>query len=397
MENLQASIALLCCKEYREDKVVRAFCRIYGEDCGRALRGYALVCEALWTSGKTLGDYLFTLAVSAENPLLRRDMSDCSSALKKVIEGDLAVLSSLASLDSENVIAFLRERFSLGIGLRFPVYEKGNAEITVESVLAYVQRFGNPTFENHRAFYFENGALLPARNFDPIRLSDLKNYSAQRRRILDNTLCFLNEKKSQNVLLYGDRGTGKSSTVKALVNEYPALRIVQIPKKEIPGIYRAYELLERLPLKFILFLDDLTFGEGDEGYSFLKQVLEGSVIPMPKNCLIYATTNRRHILKETNSERSGDELHAADARDENISLADRFGLYITFSLPAKDEYLDIVRQIAADRGLMIESDRLERIAERFALKKCGRSPRTARQFVDFLEARMELKLDYDEI
>lgn len=397
MENLSASIALLCCEKYREDRIVRAFCEICGDDCGRALRGYASICEALLSNGETLDDYLFLLAVSAENPLLRLGASDRSSALKKAVENDLSVLSSLASLTAERVMAYLRERFSLSEELRFPAYENGKTKITPESVWAYVDRFGSPIFKKHRAFFFEHGELKPAMKFDPIRLSALKNYRLQRRRIIDNTLCFLNGKKAQNVLLYGDRGTGKSSTVKALVNEYPELRIVQIPKGEILGLYRVYELLKELPLKFILFLDDITFSDGDEGYSFLKQVLEGSVIPMPENCLIYATTNRRHILKETNSERSGDELHAADARDENMSLADRFGLYITFSSPNKDEYLDIVRQIAEDRGLTIEIDELERFAERFALKKCGRSPRTARQFIDFLEARMELKLDYDEI
>lgn len=397
MENLSASIALLCCKEYREDKVVHAFCEVYGVDCGRALRGYASICEALLSNGETLDDYLFLLAVSAGNPLLRQGSPDRSPALKKAVENDLSVLSSLASLTAERVTAYLRERFSLPEELRFPVYEIGNTKITPESVRAYVDRFGSPIFEKHRAFFFERGELKPAARFDPIRLSDLKNYRLQRHRIVDNTLCFLNGKKAQNVLLYGDRGTGKSSTVKALVNEYPELRIVQIPKGEILGLYRVYAILKELPLKFILFLDDITFCDGDEGYSFLKQVLEGSVIPMPENCLIYATTNRRHILKETHSERSGDELHAADARDENMSLADRFGLYVTFSSPNKDEYLDIVRQIAEDRGLTVEIDELERFAERFALKKCGRSPRTARQFIDFLEARMELKLDYDEI
>lgn len=397
MENLLTSISLLCCEKYRENRVIRAFSDVYGEDCGRALRAYALICETLLSNGETLSGYLFVLAVSAENPLLRRGASDRSPLLKNAVENDLSVLSLIASLTAERVTADLRERFSLAEELRFPAYENGNTVITPESVFSYIDRFGSPTFEKHRAFLFENGELKPAEEFDPIRLSDLKNYAHQRRRIIDNTLCFLNGKRAQNVLLYGDRGTGKSSTVKALANEYPELRIVQIPKGEIAGLTRVYALLKELPLRFILFLDDLTFHDGDEGYSFLKQVLEGSVIPMPENCLIYATTNRRHILKETSSERSGDELHAADARDENMSLADRFGLYVTFSSPGKEEYLDIVRQIASDRGLTVEDGELERFAERFALKKCGRSPRTARQFVDFLEARMELKLDYDEI
>lgn len=397
MEDLAAAVALLCCKEYREDKVVRAFCDIYGDNCERALRGYASVCEALMTSGETLGEYFFSLAVDANYSLMKRALSSPGSLLRGAFENDLFVLSELSALSAESVTAYLRKRFSLSDRIRFPVYEIGNTAITPESVFAYTERFGSTVFEKYKAFCFEGGKLNPVDDFDPIRLSDLKNYRTQRNKIIDNTMCFLNSKKAQNVLLYGDRGTGKSSTVKALVNEYPALRIVQIPKSELFGIGRAYAVLKELPLRFILFLDDYTFSDGDESYAFLKQVLEGSVIPMPPNCLIYATTNRRHLLKETLSERSGDDLHAADARDENMSLADRFGLYITFASPAKDEYLDIVRQIAEDRRLTVAKEELERLAERFALKKCGRSPRTAKQFVDILEARMDLKLNYDEI
>lgn len=397
MEDLAAAVALLCCKGYREDRVVRAFCDIYGDDCERALHGYASVCEALMTGGETLSGYFFSLAVDADHSLMKRALLSSASSLRGAVETDLSVLSELSALSAETVTAYLRKRFSLSERIRFPSYEVGTTAITPESVFAYTERFGSTVFEKHKAFCFKGGVLAPVNGFDPIRLSDLKNYHIQRNKMIDNTLCFLNGKKAQNALLYGDRGTGKSSTVKALVNEYPALRIVEIPKKELLGIGRVYELLKELPLKFILFLDDLTFSDGDEGYGFLKQVLEGSVIPMPPNCLIYATTNRRHILKETMSERSGDELHAADARDENMSLADRFGLYITFTSPAKDEYLDIVRQIAEDRKLTVSKEELERLAERFALKKCGRSPRTAKQFVDILEARMDLKLNYDEI
>ncbi|MCM1334799.1 MAG: ATP-binding protein [Bacteroides sp.] len=397
MEDLTAAVALLCCKKYREDGVVRAFCDIYGDDRERALRGYASVCEALMTGGETLSGYFFRLAVDADRSLLKRAMNAPASALRSAVENDLSVLSELSRLSSEEVIAYLRKRFALSDQVRFPVYAVGETPLTPENVFAYTERFGNTVFEKYKAFCLTGGELEPVEGFDPIRLYDLKNYNTQRGKVIDNTLCFLNGKKAQNVLLYGDRGTGKSSTVKALVNEYPTLRIVQIPKKELLGIERLYAILKELPLRFILFLDDLTFSDGDESYGFLKQVLEGSVIPMPPNCLIYATTNRRHILKETVSERNGDELHAADARDENMSLADRFGLYITFVSPAKGEYLDIVRQIAEDRGIIVPREELERLAERFALKKCGRSPRTAKQFVDILEARMDLKLNYDEI
>ena len=264
-------------------------------------------------------------------------------------------------------------------------------------MLAYAERYGSSVYAEHKAFMFENGKLIPSASFDSIRLSDLKNYNFQLGRLIDNTVCFLNGSKAQNALLYGDRGTGKSSTIKAVANEYDELRIIQIAKASITQIYSLYDIIRSNPLKFILFIDDITFSENDEGYSFLKQVLEGSVVAVPENCIIYATTNRRHIIKETASERSGDELHAADARDENMSLADRFGLYITFISPNKNEYLDIVQQLAADRKINISEEKLCMLAERFALKKGGRSPRAAKQFVDILQSRTELKMELENL
>lgn len=397
MEDINIALSLICCGAYKQDRIVRDFSAIYGSDCEGALCGYSDICETLFSRDISLSDYLFELAVDAGSPMMKRYLLNRSEVLFKAIECDLSVLSHLASIGAEAAAAYLRKKFSIPESVCFPPYERGSTVITVEKVLDYAKRFGSSVFERNKAFRFEAGKLIPAENFDPIRLSELKNYHIQRKRIVDNTLCLLAGKKAQNALLYGDRGTGKSSTVKALVNEFSELRIVQIAKTEISRIYRVYELVKDNPLKFILFIDDITFGEGDGDCSCLKQILEGGVVPVPDNCVIYATTNRRHIVKETHSERSGDELHAADARDENMSLADRFGLYLTFSSPGKDEYLDIVRQIADDRGIKADNAELERLAERYALKKCGRSPRTARQFVDILEAKTELKLDYDEI
>ncbi len=391
------SLQLLCCDEYKNDFLVKSFSDIFSEECETALASYASVCNILFSSNKSLSDYIFFMIVDSNNAIMKNYMSEHSVTLFNAVSNDISILSAVAATEADEVIAYLRSKFSLDANLSFPMYTRGNTVISAEAVISFSERFGSAVFAYNKAFSFESGALVPVADYDDIRLNDLKNYSFQRRRIIDNTLCFINGKKSQNVLLYGDRGTGKSSTVKAVVNEYPELRIIQISKGSICDIYKIYDIVRGNPLKFILFIDDITFNDGEREYGFLKQVLEGSVKPVPKNCIIYATTNRRHIIKETESERSGDELHAADARDENMSLADRFGIYITFMSPDKNEYLDIVKQIAADRKLNIKEEQLFMLAERFALKKCGRSPRTAKQFVDMIEARAELGLELNNV
>lgn len=397
MKFSRQTISLICCRSYKTDPVICAFKNIFSEDFDTALEAYSSVCEALFSENKTLSDYIFFLSVNGENPIMRNYIKYHTNELFKALSADISVLSAIAQTDFSEITDYIKNKFNIDNNAAFPEYSKGDTVISADAVISFCERFGNSYFAYNKAFIFENKALTASPRFDDIRLSDLKKYELQRKKLVDNTICFINGTKAQNALLYGDRGTGKSSTVKAVVNEYSELRIIQITKSSICDIYKIYDIIKDNPLKFILFLDDITFSEIDAGYSFLKQVLEGSVMPIPKNCLIYATTNRRHIIKETESERTGDEMHAADARDENMSLADRFGLYITFSSPNKSEYLDIVEQLADDREIDIPKERLFMLAERFALKKCGRSPRTARQFIDTLKAYSELGMETDTL
>lgn len=167
---------------------------------------------------------------------------------------------------------------------------------------------------------------------------------------------------------------------------------MEIPKQHLLCLDRVVEQIADLPMKFILFIDDLSFNEDDKSFGILKAMLEGSVFKRPDNIAIYATTNRRHIIKETFTAREGDEVHRADTIDEALSLSDRFGLCVTFTVPTKDKYLDIVRLLAEDRALPVDTDELLKGAERFALSKGGRSPRLARQFVDNIESRLALNL-----
>ena len=259
-----------------------------------------------------------------------------------------------------------------------------------EALAAYHRLNGCGLFAGHPAFLWRQGCLTVVEHLDPIRLRDLKDYEAQRRTAIDNTLAFLDGYEANNMLLYGDRGTGKSSTVKALLNEYAdrGLRMVEMPKEALGQLPELTGQLSHVPMKFIVFIDDLSFSGNDDHFAALKAALEGGLAARPANVLIYATSNRRHLLRETFSDRQGDEIHHADTVQEAVSLSDRFGISLTFLLPDKQHFLQIVEQIARDRGLQVERQTLLDAAERWALDRGGRSPRYARQFIADAEARL---------
>ena len=260
----------------------------------------------------------------------------------------------------------------------------------IDALREYHRRNGCGCFTGHRAFLWRDGAMLPVEHPDPIRLSNLKGYEYQRRIAVDNTRAFLDGFEANNMLLYGDRGTGKSSTVKALLNEYAGegLRMIEMPKEYLRQLPDLTGHLSTVPMKFIVFIDDLSFSDDDDSFAALKAVLEGGLASRPANVVIYATSNRRHLLKETFSSRAGDEVHHADTVQEAVSLSDRFGISLTFLMPDKQRFLDIVEQIAADRGLKVERQALLDAAERWALERGARSPRYARQFIADAQARL---------
>ena len=317
-----------------------------------------------------------------------------SDALISAFEHDAAMLGRLAALTPSILKADMAARFpdATDFCSALPDFEAGEWRHEPDEFGAFAAKNGFGRFASHRAFVFDaQRGLRPVSRHDPVRLSDLKGYALQRDRVVDNTRCFLEGKPANNVLLYGDRGTGKSSTVKALLNEFgnEGLRMVQIGKESLSELGALIEQIGDVPLKFILFIDDLTFNQDDDSFGALKAVLEGSLVSRPSNMLIYATTNLRHLIKETFSSREGDEVHRADAIDETLSLSDRFGLFITFTMPNKDVFLDIVCALADDRGLVVDAAALRAGAERFALAKAGRTPRLAKQYIDYVAPRIE--------
>ena len=233
-------------------------------------------------------------------------------------------------------------------------------------------------------FVVKDSVVVPVKYPDEIKLSQLIGYTKQRQLIIDNTLALINGKPASNVLLTGDAGTGKSSSVKAIANEYRdrGLRIIEVRKDQLRDIPLLIDNLSKNPLKFILFIDDLSFATDDDSFGALKAILEGSVSARADNIVIYATSNRRHLVKEKFSDRNGDDVHRNDTVQELVSLSERFGLKIAFSKPNKAEYLEIVHGLAEQYRLDMTQEELDMEAERFAVGRSGRSARAAKQFID---------------
>jgi predicted AAA+ superfamily ATPase len=248
--------------------------------------------------------------------------------------------------------------------------------------------------------------LCPVQNPDPVRIGDLCGYEEQRSTVIANTLRFLEGKQANNLLLYGDRGTGKSATVKAVCNEYAdrSLKLIEINKQDLTQLRAIMDMLAERAPGFVLFIDDLSFETADDSFRGLKALLEGGVETRPKNVVIYATSNRRHLVKERTADRpttaeaaeaiSTGDVRAFDAMQEQFSLADRFGLTVVFTAPAQEEYLCIAEHIAERRGIFsttvnaasatAERERFRNNALRWERWFNGRSPRTAVQYVDWV-------------
>lgn len=285
-------------------------------------------------------------------------------------------------------------RDSFGMDSHFPEWksEKLDFKYLYREQLQSVSREGYGIFARHRAFSMtKEGLLSPIVHPDPLLLSGLYGYEKEREKIIKNTEALLNGLPANNILLYGDAGTGKSSTVKAVANEYfeKGLRLIQIEKSLLHTIPSLLDDLAENPLKFILFIDDLSFVSNDKDFTALKTVLEGSIAARSDNVVVYATSNRRHLVNETFGSRQGDEVHLNDTLEEVSSLSARFGIVITFGKPDRDLYVTLVVQLAEHYGLSLSKNELIRGAEAYAIRSGGRSPRVARQYVEYKLAMRE--------
>jgi predicted AAA+ superfamily ATPase len=230
---------------------------------------------------------------------------------------------------------------------------------------------------------------------DPVRLSDLVGYEYEREPVVQNAERFAAGLPANNALLYGERGTGKSSTVKALLNEFGdrGLRLIEVPKEHLEDFHELLAPLRDRRERFILYVDDLSFEEQETHYKALKAILEGGIEARPDNVILYATSNRRHLVRERFADRQAmvsddDDVHGMDSLEEKLSLSDRFGIHVTFGTPNQERYLEIVESLAARRGIALANGELRSRALSWAQRQNGRSGRTARQFIDALAGEL---------
>ncbi len=269
-----------------------------------------------------------------------------------------------------------------------------NAQTVFDIITDHYRKYGVGMLGLNRAFRIrgsgEDLEFCPINNADTVRLCDLVGYEQQKKELADNTRAFAEGKSANNVLLYGDSGTGKSSSVKAVLNEFydEGLRMIEIYKYQFRELSTVISKIKNRNYRFIIYIDDLSFEEHEVEYKFLKAVIEGGVETRPENILIYATSNRRHLIKETWNDRNdmeyNGEIHRSDTMEEKLSLSSRFGVTINFSTPDRQGYHDIVRALAKKEGIEIDDEKLCYLANRWEIRHGGVSGRTARQFIDYL-------------
>lgn len=370
----------------KDDPIVNA---ILEKDNATLLRGIVRFAETEGVTEDSLREYIATLLANDENVL-----SMLARGQKRI--GD--DLCRLAMLDIETVFTRL---FDTKIKYKpsgnstgyYVGYTESIRKITssntpnelLENLLSHYSSLGNGLLSKYIAFRYD-GELKGIENSDKADFDDIVGMEHQKKVLTDNTKAYLEGKFANNVLLFGDRGTGKSTSVKALLNMFAkdGLRVIELPKSAITKIPDLTKQLEDSPHKYILFLDDLTFERHDTEYRALKIAMEGQLQANAGNVLVYATSNRRHLIRETWADRDGGEVHVNDNKQEMLSLAERFGISLFFPAPDSKQYIEIVRVLLERNGIEM-TEEIKKEAVRWEMNYGGKSGRCAKQFVaDFL-------------
>lgn len=398
---LKYYIESICIYDFEEDDVFSALYDLLCDEDEDTVALQSYFFKELAKSSESLKEHISKLILTNDNIFTKAACADkageLSLAVMNAVKSDLAKLEEIASINAQDIANGVDDDDVKEILLTLPGWEVGKAveplkdhwDKQIDELVNYHKTYGYGMYAKNIAFTWRDEEITPVNSIDAIRLTDLKNYELQRNKVIDNTESFIAGHPANNVLLYGDRGTGKSSTVHAILNEYwqQGLRMIEIPKSAVADLSLIREQIADSPMKFIIYIDDLSFDSNDTSFSELKAALEGSLSGKQPNTIIYATSNRRHLIKENFSDREND-VNRGDTMQEQLSLSDRFGLTITFLNPDKKEYLDIVEKLATDRHFAdhgVDMDKLLFKADQWATRRGGRSPRGAKQFIDHVE------------
>lgn len=346
---------------------------------------YTDFVSALYQNGCDLGKYIKRKIAEDENEyvVLASQGAEIPKCMENALSNELSIFSVLSELEPSS---FTKE---IEFSNCLPTFEntKYDFQAVYKEKISRLSKEGYGIYSKYNMFSIKGeGIITPLKSADKITTDDLIGYEAERQKVIDNTRALTLGKPAANILLCGDAGTGKSSTVKAVANMFAkdGVRLIELQKEQLMCLPIIMEEINHNPLKFIIFIDDLSFNKTEDGLGTLKAILEGSASAKAHNAVIYATSNRRHLVKESFSDRDGDDIHRADTIAELLSLSERFGLTIQYSKPNKELYLKIVKNLAQRNEIEIEDDELCLKAEAFALRKGSRSARCAKQFVDSL-------------
>jgi uncharacterized protein len=376
------------------------------------LQAYGQWFHAMAATNYSWQDYLIDRILNASNPFTQlaqtTEFSKLPIDIISAVQHDLKMLYSLSYVGSNCLTQWLQTAIDLPfdpvawhgtpstseshIALRHLLRSLNHWPEALPKLAAHYRQYGTGVFAQYAALSWQSGELVGISHPDLVQIENLVGYNLQKETLLKNTEFFLAGARALHVLLYGSRGSGKSSLVKSLLLKYSdrGLRLVEVAKSDLKDLPVITEQLRHAPQKFIIFVDDLSFEQESEDYKALKVLLEGNLTARPENVIVYATSNRRHLLREYFSDRprpsDSDEVHPWDTVQEKLSLSDRFGLTITFVGADQHTYLQIVTHLAAQTKIEICPEDLEYRALQWATRHNGRSGRTAQQFIDFLHA-----------
>ncbi len=383
----------------------------------RCLNGLVEMAADYGFSGNLWQDYLTYLLVNHENAfsraceivgpvegsvsqLARHDFAiirelfetDLSFFDRVYHHGDLAVIENYVPVSGDGKLFNRRIRDRI-CTLSRRLGEAGSTEEFMTEVVEFYRDFGVGKLGLHKAFRVQEGErgaaeIVPITNIAHVHLDDLVGYEIAKKKLIDNTEAFVEGRRANNCLLFGDAGTGKSSSIKGILNQYydKGLRIIEIYKHQFCYLNDVIAQIKNRNYKFIIYMDDLSFEEFETEYKYLKAVIEGGLEKKPDNILIYATSNRRHLIKESFADKEGrrDQLHSSDTVQEKLSLVSRFGVTIFFCAPDKKEFQAIVKALAQRSSLRIGEEELLAEANKWEVSHGGLSGRTAQQFIDYL-------------